>query len=278
MKRREQKVVGLFGDPVRHSLSPVMHNTAFEALGLPYVYVPFHVEEGDLGDAVMAIRALKLVGVNVTVPHKEKVIPLLDRIDGSALRCGAVNTVVNDGGVLVGYNTDGAGFIDSVGDEGLDLRGIKAVVMGAGGAARAVIAGLLDGGVAEVVLINRTKEKAVALAASLGSNIISVFSLEDGYSRAVSGVGLVVNSLSVPFRREGRWLADLSGAAGALFYDLRYGAMPSDFLDLAKELGSPARDGLGMLLYQGVRAFYLFCGREAPVEVMRKSLEDALSV
>ncbi len=277
MYRTNKKVVGLFGDPVRHSLSPAMHNAAFKALELPYVYVPFHVKADVLAEAVGAVRALRLAGVNITVPHKEKVIGHLDRIDESAQRCGAVNTVVNEDGVLTGYNTDGAGFIDALGsDAGLDPRGMKVVVLGAGGAARAVIAGLLAHGAAEVVLLNRSKEKADVLAAAMAPDVIKVFSLADDYRCALSGAGLVVNSLSVPLRQEGSWMADLSEAAGAFFYDLRYGAMPSDFLALAKELGSPACDGLGMLLYQGVRAFYLFCGREAPVDVMRKAQREVL--
>ncbi len=261
------KVVGLIGDPVIHSLSPAMHNAAFRHHKLPYVYVPFHVTPSNVPAAVSAIRALGLIGVNVTVPHKEAVIPHLDRLDDSAARCGAVNTIQNNNNELIGYNTDGTGFIDSL---NIDIQNIKAVILGAGGSARAIAAQLLYQGAAEVIILNRTPEKAEALASFLHK--ATPFSFRDDYKKAISNAALVVNTLSVPFKQEGGWLADLSSASGAMFYDLRYGAMPSDFLQYAQELKSPGLNGLGMLLHQGARAYEIFTGQKPSLEVMREAL------
>jgi len=278
----ETKVTGIFGSPVAHSLSPAMHNAAFAALGLPFVYVPFHVADKELPAAVAAVRALQLAGVNVTVPHKEAVLSCLDRLDGSALSCDAVNTVVNQAGILIGYNTDTGGFLDALRLEaGFDAQGKKAVVLGAGGAARAVVAALLQSKAAEVVLLNRSPDRAQALAADIkrrmpaGQTRLTALPLAANLQEPLSGAALVVNTLSVSFRREGEWLADLRPAAGALFFDLRYGKGADDFLALAKELASPAMDGLAMLLYQGARAFSLFTGHEAPLDVMRQALFTA---
>lgn len=267
----QTKITGLFGDPVQYSLSPAMHNAAFKHLQLPYVYLPFPVDKSKLAAAVEAVRALKITGVNVTVPHKEAVIPYLDRLDRSAERCGAVNTIVNRDGVLTGYNTDGQGFIDALDEAGFTPAGKKVVILGAGGAARAVAAALIDQGAAEIMLINRTLQKAAALADFLGPQA-SYRQLIPHSKVEVAAVDLVVNTLSIPFRQEDQWLLDLTDARGALFYDLRYGKMPSDFLVLADELNSPRLDGLGMLLHQGARAFTLFTGQAAPVEVMRAAL------
>ena len=271
----QTKVIGIFGDPVTHSMSPAMHNAALTHLHLPYVYIPFHVLPENLSSATEAIRSLNITGVNVTVPHKEAVISYLDILHPSANVCGAVNTIVNNNGKLTGYNTDGCGFLDSLRENGFDPKGKNAVILGAGGSARAIASALLNEGAPEITIFNRTREKAETLAAALQQpQKVKVQQLIPGDSPDLSGTCLVINTLSVPFKQEGGgWLLDLAPAAGALFYDLRYGNMPSDFLDLAKELKSPGVDGLGMLLYQGVRAFQLFTGQEAPVEVMRKALK-----
>jgi shikimate dehydrogenase len=268
----QTKIIGLIGDPVTHSLSPAMHNTAYQVLNLNYIYVPFHVPPTNLPDAVQAIRTLNLTGVNVTVPHKETIIPYLDTLDSSAVRCGAVNTVVNQNGTLTGYNTDGNGFIDSLREYGFNPANKEAVILGAGGSARAIVAALLDNGATKLTIINRTEDKARQLAATLDPTKITVLPLA-AQSPQIEGTPLIINTLAIPFRQEGgEWLLDLSSTAGALFYDLRYGRMPSDFLAYAKKLKSPGLDGLSMLLHQGARAFRLFTGKEAPVEEMRKVL------
>ncbi|MCW3490341.1 shikimate dehydrogenase [Dethiobacter alkaliphilus] len=268
------KITGIFGDPVEHSLSPAMHNAAFVHLDLDYVYVPFHVNTDDIKRAVGSIKALNITGVNVTVPHKQDVIPFLDEIDETASRCSAVNTIVNKDGILTGYNTDGTGFIDSLEENGFDPKDKEVVIIGAGGSARAICAALLENKVSQITIINRSLENAEQLAESLGqAHTFSVIPLISNYSPSIYSADLVVNTLSIPFKQEdGDWLVDLSSAAGALFYDLRYGKMPSDFLTYAKELKSPGLDGLGMLLHQGARAFELFTGTKAPTDIMKKAL------
>jgi shikimate dehydrogenase len=265
------KIIGLFGDPVIYSLSPAMHNAAFSHQKLPYIYIPFHVTPANLPTAISAIRALTLTGVNVTVPHKEAVIPHLDRLDESAVRCGAVNTILNHNNELIGHNTDGPGFIDSLKDANLNPRSIKAVILGAGGSARAIAAQLYHAGASEIIIVNRTLEKAQQLSSFLPKQT-TTFSLQDNYKNAITGANLVINTLSVAFKQEGGWLADLTPAAGALFYDLRYGTMPSDFLQYARELKSPGLNGLGMLLHQGARAFTIFTNQQPALDIMRKAL------
>lgn len=264
------KIIGLFGDPVIHSLSPAMHNAAFYHQKLPYTYIPFHVTPQNLPTAISAIRALSLTGVNVTVPHKETVIPHLDHLDESAVRCGAVNTILNFNNELIGHNTDGPGFIDSLIEANLNPRGIKAIILGAGGSARAIAAQLSHENAAEIIILNRTLEKAQQISSFLPK--VTVFSLHDDYKAAITGANLVINTLSVPFKQEGEWLVDLSPTTGALFYDLRYGKMPSDFLQYAKELNSPGLDGLNMLLHQGARAFTIFTNHKPALDIMRKAL------
>lgn len=268
----QTKIIGLIGDPVTHSLSPAMHNAAIQHLNLPYVYIPFHVTPNQIPIAINAIRALNIMGVNVTVPHKEAVIPYLDSLDESAKQCGAVNTIVNINNHLTGYNTDGSGLIDSLHDAGFSPQHKKVVILGAGGSARAIVSALLNHKISELILINRTQEKAQTLANSLGSEKIKILPFQHEPYDEIEGTSLVVNTLSVPFKQEGGWLLNLNNTQNALFYDLRYGKMPSDFLTYAKEQNNPGLDGLGMLLWQGVRAFELFTGVKAPVDVMRAAL------
>ncbi len=270
----DTKITGLFGDPVRHSLSPAMHNAAFKALALPYIYLPFAVAPPQLPAAVSALRALSLQGVNVTVPHKQSVIDHLDELDHSASLCGAVNTIIRDGDTLTGYNTDGTGFTDSLREASLDPHGQKVIILGAGGSARAIASQLLAEGAAELVIMNRTLTRSRQLAASLNQpSRITLLPLS-GTHHHLRAAALVVNTLSVPFYDGQTPLADLSPAAGALFYDLRYGAMPSGFMHYAQSLASPTTDGISLLLHQGARAFTLFCGHEAPLAVMRQALKD----
>lgn len=162
------RIVGIFGDPVTHSLSPSMHNAAFRALRLDYLYVAFHVLPTQLRRAVAGIRALDLVGVNITVPHKQRVMIMLDSVGARAQRAGAVNTIINRGGQLHGENTDIDGFLRAVGAAQVELRGARVLLVGAGGAARGALAGLGEAGVSAVTVVNRTPQRARQLAAAMG--------------------------------------------------------------------------------------------------------------
>jgi len=278
------KICGLFGCPVEHSFSPAMHNAAFSSLGLDYVYVPFSVPPAELAQAVRAVRALNLAGVNVTVPHKEKVIPFLDELTPEAESTGAVNTIVNVKGKLVGYNTDGAGLLKALEIEaGFLPAGKNALVLGAGGAARAVSAALALAGAREIKIAGRTYGKAAQLAREIAgrtpAKAEAVPWSEQKLGEEIESVHLIVQATPVgmypgedqcplfPFERLG---------GDHLVCDLIYNPPRTIFLERALAAGARVMNGLGMLLYQGVLAFALWTGKNAPVEIMRRALEEQL--
>ncbi len=199
--RGDTKVVAVFGHPVAHSVSPTMHNAAFDALGLNWCYVAFDIRPEAIGSAVEAVRALGMVGVNVTVPHKGAVMPYLDDVDSMARRVGAVNTIHNRNDRLVGYNTDVTGFLRLLESHEVDPEGLSVLVLGAGGAAKAVACALLEAKVARLKILNRTLEKAKALAASLATQDSGV-PVESGPLRGetlrdtVAEAELIVNTTS----------------------------------------------------------------------------------
>lgn len=267
------QVVGIIGDPVAHSRSPAMHNAAFAALGLDWVYVPFPVRAPDVGAAVAAVRALGLAGVNVTVPHKEAVLAHLDAVAPLARRIGAVNTIINVDGRLHGDNTDVYGFAQLVRATRVRLRGRHAVVIGAGGSARAVVAALAELG-ARITLANRTAARARTLARRFRGVPIAVAPLDALAAPATLGdAALVINTTSAELG--GGSLPPIAVAATpprCAFIDLLYGHETA-FLAAARRAGRPAHDGSAMLLHQGARAFTLWTGRRAPIAVMARTLK-----
>lgn len=279
----DTKVLGIFGYPVGHSFSPLMHNAAIEAAGIPYIYVPFEVSPENLEPAINGIRSLGIVGVNITVPHKEKVIPFLDEITEEASLIGSINTIENKNGRLIGHNTDSRGYIRSLQeDAGFDPKGKKALIIGAGGAARGVIAGLAVNGIAEIVITNRTFEKGEALAAEFGSKFKEIkfsahplSSLKD--PDILSSLDLVVNTTSTGL--EGKTVdVELSFTPlYALISDIAYTPPLTPFLKQAREAGRRTLDGIGMLSYQGVISFEIWTSNKAPVDVMKKALIEAVS-
>jgi shikimate dehydrogenase len=265
-------VVGIYGDPVEHTRSPVMHNAAFAALGLDYRYLAFHVAPVDLRAAIQAIRTLRLRGVNVTVPHKENAVRYLDSVSELASAIGAVNTIVNDDGRLHGDNTDVHGFVESLRAYKAYLRGRRAIVVGAGGASRAILCGLQRVGTKEVLVANRTKARARKLIAEIAAHAppTQIVGLEAlGAASTFEDVALVVNATSLG------WSADpfpiMAATASderCLFYDLAYGK-PTDFLKQARRARRPQIDGGEMLILQGARSFNLWTRRRAPITAMR---------
>lgn len=274
------KTAGIFGDPIGHTLSPHMHNAAFESVGLDIVFLPFHVrsdERGALKKAVEAVRALNMVGVNVTIPHKEKVIKHLDWVDDDAALMGAVNTIVNRDGRLLGYNTDGAGFLESLGlDTGFFPDGKRAFIIGAGGAARSIAYALLKNGAISVVIANRTIERADFLAKELSERFkkpsVEAVALSDValLSTYASKADLVVNTTSLGMMGKGEpEVPLLSFKRGAVVSDIVYRPLETAFLKKAAQAGLKCHTGLGMLVHQGAIAFELWTGVKAPIEVMR---------
>lgn len=273
------RILGIFGDPVAHSLSPVMQNEALATAGIDAVYVPFHVRPDALPAAVASLRALEVWGVNVTVPHKEAVCPHLDEIDPQARMAGAVNTIVNRQGRLVGFNTDGTGLLRSLSaDLDFDPRGRRILLLGAGGACRAALAALAQAGAAWVGIANRTRSRAEILAREFGElqpgTIFASYSLApEDLSAALSGIDLLVNTSAVGLKGEsfGGFPWELLDSAAAV-YDMVYSRSGTPLLAIARQRGHRAADGLGMLAAQGEEAFFLWTGVRPPSGVMKRRL------
>ena len=262
------KLLALFGHPVGHSLSPQMHNAAFGKTGLDYCYMAIDVKPEDLQDAVKAVRAMGIRGVNVTVPHKEKVIQFLDEVDEEALFIGAVNTIVNDGGRLKGFNTDGRGFIQCLAEEGIEWEGKNILICGAGGASRAV-SFYLSEKARTLRLFDLDKEKLEKLAGDLSrirTNVETASGVQD-----LDGVDILINATPLGLKETDPLPADpFKLAPGAVAGDLIYRQTP--FLREAGKAGLRTFHGLGMLLWQGVFAQELWTGVRPPHEVMREAL------
>ncbi len=278
----QTRVVGIFGDPISHTRSPAMHNAAFRARRLPYVYVPFLVRPADLAKAVQSIRALTIAGVNVTVPHKEHIVHHLDALSTEANLCGAVNTVVNRQGTLFGDNTDGRGFLASLKERGLSPRRREVVLIGAGGAARAVLVSLLRAGSARVIIANRTQTHAEALARayhSLGKTHIDTVPLDTLRDPTLwKNASLIVNCTSVGLHHEDfPPLAYAATPPDCLFYDLLYQSTLTSFLRHARAARRPVLDGRRMLLHQGALAFSLWTRTPAPLDIMARALSRTLT-
>ncbi len=273
------RIYGIFGDPVAHSLSPLMQNAAFAAAGIDAIYVPFQVAPAALPAAVAALRALGIGGVNVTIPHKERVLACLDEVDPQAQRIGAVNTIVNRAGTLAGYNTDGIGLIRSL-EVDLQFRaaGKRILLLGAGGACRAALVALLAEGVAWIGVANRDPERALRVAREFApfapGTSIAIYPLAAAALAAVWGeVDLVVNTSAVGLHGEDfpMPIASLLQPS-ALIYDMVYAPRPTPLLAAARAQGRPCADGRGMLVGQGEEAFRLWTGQTPPSGVMRSRL------
>ncbi|MGH9106135.1 MAG: shikimate dehydrogenase family protein [Acidimicrobiales bacterium] len=278
-------VAGVIGEPVVHSLSPVLHNAALVELGLDWVYVAFPVPAGRGEAALAAMAALGIRGLSVTMPHKAGAARACDRLSPVAERLGAVNTVTNVAGVLVGESTDGPGFIDSLAEQGWRPDGKRCVVLGAGGAARAVVLSLVEAGARRVEVVARKPEMALA-AAQLAGPVAAV-----GTLGSVEEADLVVNATPVGMAGTGT-VAGGAGAGGSarprgagpgelpfdldekrlgpgqLVADLVYAPAVTPLLAMARSRGADTCNGLGMLIHQAARQVRRWTGREAPVDVM----------
>jgi len=275
------RIYGLLGDPVAHSLSPLMQNRAFQAQHIDAVYLPFHVFPDDLSEAVSGIRALNIAGVNVTIPHKEAILPFLDKIDPAAQLIGAVNTIVNRDGVLIGHNTDASGFIRSIRQElKLTLEGCDVLLLGAGGACRAAAVGLALAGVKSIFITNRHLDRAEKLIDDLMPHFPAVgFSAvsydKDRYFKVLPRVDLIVNATSIGLHGEIINFLPLERIKGsALIYDMIYSFSETPLIKDARSRKLLCTDGLGMLAAQGEDAFFLWTDVRLAAGVMRKFLTE----
>jgi shikimate dehydrogenase len=281
-------IVGVIGSPVAHSLSPVLHNAAFAAIGLGSTWrsFAFEVAPGAASNALEEMRRYEITGLSVTMPHKAAVAASVDELSDQARRLDAVNCVVNTGGRLRGVNTDGAGFVASLArGAGFDPAGHRCLVVGAGGAARAVVLALADQGASGVTVVNRTLERARTTANLVGGTG-SVVAADDpgGIERAVQASDLVVNATPVgmagtgtPERSEpGEWLVEPDWLrSGQVAADLVYAPRPTQWLLRAAEAGATTLDGLGMLVHQAGEQLALWTRQEPPLEAMWEAAEAA---
>ncbi|WP_026674611.1 shikimate dehydrogenase [Alkalihalobacterium bogoriense] len=253
------KLFGLLGNPVGHSLSPAMHNEMFTFLQLPHYYHAFNVEETQLEKAVAGIKALGIAGFNVTIPHKVAIMKYLDEIDDEAKKIGAVNTVVVEDGKLIGYNTDGRGYLESLLDvTGLTLQQKSVLVIGAGGAARAIVTVLVSHGVGDVTICNRTKEKANTLASETMTKSISIQDAE----QQLATFDLIINTTSVGMspKINEMPLSLEKMKEGTVVSDLIYNPLETKLLKEAKKKNALIVEGVGMFVGQGALAFEKWTG------------------
>lgn len=281
------RLVGLLGGDVRYSLSLRLHNRAFDALGLNWAYLPLPVSDADpsrLGEAIYGLRAMHFVGANVTMPFKERVIDYLDEITPAARRMGAVNTILHrDDGRLIGGNTDAAGFIADLTSHGVDLGGRRVIVLGAGGAARAVTHGVAEQGCAELIIVNRTAERAAQLVADLQSSFpeqaVEIAPWSERAQLSERGdEALIINCTPVgmdgirtPSGAESPWPARLR--PDQVVADLVYAPVRTPLLAQAEQAGATAVNGLGMLIQQAALSFAWWTNQTPPIPVMKSALE-----
>jgi shikimate dehydrogenase len=271
----ETRLLGIFGDPVAHSLSPKIHNLSLAHLNLNYRYLPFHIQPGDLKKALHGFRILGGVGLNATVPHKELLLAMMDRLDPAATKIGAVNTVaIEQNGDFVGYNTDAYGFITALREvytEPLARKNI--LVLGAGGACRAVLVALLDTGATQIILANRTLKRAEKLAKEFLSLYpkaeITTIPL-DFSTLPLPGVDILVNTTSLGLHGSDHFpLAVEQLGENSLLYDIVYSSQSTPLQKIAKNHNLAFIDGLGMLIHQAARAFQIWTGAEMPVDQVK---------
>ncbi|MBI2183575.1 MAG: shikimate dehydrogenase [Thaumarchaeota archaeon] len=276
------KVCGIIGDPIGHSLSPKMHNAAFEANNLNFVYAAFNVKKDALRDAVAGLKALGVVGFNVTIPHKVDVISYLDDLDVSVRALTAVNTVVRNGSSLVGFNTDVEGFLSPLRSRGIGLSGTKVTVLGAGGAARACVAGLSMEGCESITVLGRTvsrlRELSQALKGLAGNKMVTRPLTSNTLKETVEASDIVVNATPIgmhPNISDSPVPAELL-RTDLLVYDLVYNPIKTTLLKYAESAGASMIQGYEMLVAQGAVAFRLWTQTSPPIEVMEKAALEGL--
>ncbi|HKO39648.1 MAG TPA: shikimate dehydrogenase [Nitrososphaeraceae archaeon] len=268
------KTYCIIGDPVQHSLSPLIQNAAFSALGIKSTYISFRVPSPDLKTSIESLKSIGIAGFNVTIPHKMSILKYLDKLDPTASKSNAVNTVKNDTGKLIGYNTDIYGFIQPLYTRNIDFKGKKVLIIGAGGAAYAIVTSLsYEKGIEKISLVNRSSDKASKLvehALKLGLNIHK----EDfeSLSKIASQSDLIINSTSIGLNNESSPIERNYINPNSLVYDIVYKPIVTDLLRKAKEVNARVVYGYEMLIAQGAQAFKIWTGCDAPINAMKNAL------
>ena len=267
------KSFAVIGDPIDHSLSPNIHSAAFREMDLDSSYIAYRIPKGELEEGIEGFKKIKITGFNITIPHKIEMMKYLDKIDESCSLIGAVNTVSNNEGVLKGYNTDMDGFLEPFKKKELNIAGTNILILGAGGAARAIVAGFAKEKAKSITIANRTVEKANNLAVfskSIGLDAVTV-KIEDVKDSA-KNYDIIVNATSVGLKNEPSAISLDGINEKTIVYDIVYMPMNTDFIKKAKEEKAIIIYGYEMLLGQAVRSFEIWHGIEAPYNAMKKAL------
>ena len=263
----------VIGDPIDHSLSPNIHNAAFRHLGSEDTYIAYKIPAGELSAGIGALKEIKIAGFNVTIPHKIEMMKFLDEMDTTSKVIGAVNTVVNDDGKLKGYNTDMIGFLDPIKKRNLTIKGSQVMLLGAGGAARAIMTAMVKEKASKITIVNRTMENANKLAEfakKIGGNIETV-SLQEA-NKLISDHKFIINSTSIGMNNEPSPISTESINENSIVYDIVYHPMNTDLIKKSKEKGATIIYGYEMLLSQAACSFEIWHKTEAPYDAMKKAL------
>ena len=263
----------VIGDPIDHSLSPNIHNAAFRQLGLDHTYIAYKIPAGELSAGIGALKEIKIAGFNVTIPHKIEMMKFLDEMDTTCKVIGAVNTVLNEDGKLKGYNTDMIGFLDPIKKRNLIIKDSQVMLLGAGGAARAIITAMVKEKARKITIVNRTLENANKLsefAKKIGGNV-DVVSLQEA-NELISDHKFIINSTSIGMNNEPSPISTENVNENSVIYDIVYQPMNTDLIKKSKEMGATIIYGYEMLLSQAACSFEIWHKTEAPYDVMKKAL------
>lgn len=281
---KDTRIIGLLGNPIGHSVSPIIHNTAFEKMGLNYIYIPFELKDDQLERALRSFDCFRIAGANVTVPYKTEVMRYLDRIDKKAELMGAVNVISCEDGILSGYNTDGDGFIRSLKENaGTNPKGLNALIIGSGGAARAIAFSLVMNGASRVYIANRTWERAAELADMINSmskgKAVAIHLSHDELKDASERCDMIVNATTVGMYPNTEAMPIPSDIidSGQLMCDAVYNPLMTGLLRDAADKGCDVLTGLGMLIYQAIESFRIWTGAEPDYEELYEAAYEALT-
>jgi shikimate dehydrogenase len=267
------KIFAVIGDPIDHSLSPNIHNAAFKEKNLDCTYIAYRIPKGELAAGIEALKKINIFGFNVTIPHKVEIMKYLDKVDEDCSVIGAANTVYNENGVLKGFNTDMNGFLDPIKKRSVAIKDSKVLLLGAGGAARAIIAGFAKEKASSITIANRTKENAVSISEfarkiGLNANAISL----DDVGNSASDYKFVVNSTSVGLKNEQSPISTDSINKDSIVYDIVYLPINTDLIKKSKQNGATIIYGYEMLLGQAARSFEIWHNLEAPYDAMKRAV------
>jgi shikimate dehydrogenase len=267
------KTFAVIGDPIDHSLSPTIHNAAYRELGIECTYIAYKVDKGELATGIESLKKIKIAGFNVTIPHKIEMMRYLDNVDETCKKIGAVNTVLNDDGILRGFNTDMDGFLEPIKRKEIQIKNSKIFLLGAGGASRAIIAGFQKEGADNVVIVNRTKENGDELARFSNEIGLDATSVQlNAMNELNSKFDFIVNASSLGLKGEKNIIPSSLMDEQTTVYDIVYKPLKTDLINTAKENNCKIIYGYEMLLGQAIRSFEIWLDQKAPYEAMKRSI------